>query len=137
MATKKGMIRKTVSARRAYEFPKRGAIMKDLEKKLAAARKRASNLAKKEKSNFFSGSGIKVQAAATITAGGAMAGAAEHYLPDGVFGFSAPLAVGTGLVATSMFLDDDMTAGILGAVGAGMLAAWASESTQNFLSKSA
>lgn len=126
MATKKGMTRTT--ARKAYEFPKRGAITADLQKKLAAARKRASVATKKNNENFFSGSGIKLQAAATIAGGGAIAGATKVYMPT-IAGFSTPLVAGTTLVASSMLMKGNGLAPALGALGAGMLSAWSSDAT--------
>ena len=65
-------------------------------------------------------------AALTITSGGAMAGAAKIYMPT-VAGFSTPLVAGAGLVAVSMVMKGDGLAPALGAIGAGMLSAWASD----------
>lgn len=129
MGTTRGMIRKT--SRKAYVFPKRrktSPALTKLKGELAKSRKTASALRRKSKANFFSGSGIKPMAALTIASGGAAAGASKVYMPT-IAGFSTPLVAGAGLVAASMFMNDDAIAPALGAIGAGMLSAWASDAS--------
>ena len=129
MGTRTGMIRKT--SRKAYTFPKRrrtSPALTKLKGELAKSRKSASALRRKAKGNFFSGSGIKPMAALTIAGGGAAAGASKVYMPT-IGGFSTALVGGAGLVAASMFMDDDAISPALGAIGAGMLAAWASDAS--------
>ena len=129
MGTTRGMIRKT--SRKAYTFPKRrktSPALTKLKGELAKSRKTSSALRKRYKGNFFSGSGIKPMAVLTITGGGAAAGASKIYMPT-IMGFSTPLVAGAGLVAASMLMKDDTYAPALGAIGAGMLSAWASDAS--------
>lgn len=102
--------------------------LKKLQEKLSKAQKSRAALRAKEKANFFAGSGIKPMASLTIAGGGAIAGFAKVEQPT-VMGFASPLVVGAGLTAASMLMKDDTIAPMLGALGAGMLASWASDFT--------
>ena len=127
MGTRTGMIRRT--SRKAYTIPKRrktSPALAKLKGELSKSRKTSSALRKKYKGNFFSGSGIKPMAALTIASGGAAAGASKVYMPT-IMGFNTALVGGAGLIAASMFMKDDTLAPALGAIGAGMLSAWASD----------
>lgn len=134
IATRKYMPRRTKSTlggiggpayvRRRSSSP---AITK-LKNELSKAKNSARVARAKNKSNFFSGSGIKPMAVATIAGGGAIAGAARIHFPQ-IAGFSTPLLVGGGLVAFSMFSKDDNMAAVTGALGAGMLASWSADAS--------
>jgi hypothetical protein len=106
--------------------------LRKVREQLASSRKSNAAARKKLKSNFFSGSGIKIGAVLTISGGGAAAGAARVYMPT-VFGFSTPLVLGAGLTAASMVMGDDKIAPMLGAIGAGMLSASAADITESML----
>jgi len=137
IGTRKYMPRRTKSTYgrvggAAYVKPRKRSstspALKKLQGQLSSKSKALSAARRKNKANFFSGSGIKPMAALTIAGGGAAAGAAKVYMPT-VAGFSTPLALGAGLVAASMFMGDDKVAPALGAIGAGMLSAWASDAS--------
>ena len=133
IATRKYMPRRTKSTLGgiggpAYVKRRSSPAIKKLKEELSKAKTSARIARKKNKDNFFSGSGIKPMAALTITSGGAIAGASKIYMPT-IAGFSTPLVAGSALVATSMFMKGDGLAPALGAIGAGMLSAWASDAS--------
>ena len=138
MGTTRGMTRR--SARKAYVgLPKRrrrsnGALAK-IKSELAKEKGRMRALRAKTKGgNFVSGSGLKVGATLAIVAGGSLHGAAGTYMPD-IAGISTPLILGSGLVGLGLFLsksNQDLS-GILGCIGSGMLAAAASDMTEQFM----
>lgn len=131
IATRKYMPRRTKSqygrvGTPAYTKRRSSPALKRLKEELGKAKKSASMARRKNKANFFSGSGIKPMAVATICAGGAAAGAAKVYMPQ-IAGFNTALVAGAGLVAASMYMNDDTLAPALGAIGAGMLCSWSSD----------
>ena len=133
MATKKGQLRRT--SRRAYEPKRRSYRASPKLKKTEAALTRARSSLRKARDAGKSAYKTPIGEAAAITAGGALAGVADAYMPD-VMGFDTALVGGVVLVAGAMVLDGQgqkMAAGMTSCVGGGMLAAWASGFTATML----
>jgi hypothetical protein len=129
MAAKKGQVRKT--ARRAYMPTKTKSrrfrsspVLKKTEASLTRARAQLRKMRARGKDAQYG----SLQEAASVTAGGGMAGAANAYFPDGFMGFQVPLLAGAALVGAGMLLENNnqkAAAKYSTCLGAGMLAHWA------------
>ena len=134
MATKKGQARKT--ARRAYMPAKTKSRrfrsspkLKKTEASLARARAQLRKMRQSSKDAQYG----SLQEAASVTAGGGLAGAANGYFPDGFMGFQVPLLAGAALVGAGIFMENNnqkMAAKYATCLGAGMLAHWAGDTVE-------
>jgi len=120
--TRAGMVR--LGTRRAY---RPNAALKKIQKQLSAAKSRTAVYRKKA-----ANPAMKLGATVAIAAGGAADGAAAAYMPE-IMGFNTGLIAGVALVGASTLIKDKTVAGGAACLGAGMLAAWASKTTENML----
>ena len=120
--TRAGMVR--LGTRKAY---RPNPALNKIRKQLAAAKSKTATLRKKAKSPTMA-----LGATLAIAAGGAADGAAAAYMPE-VFGFNTGLVAGVALVGASTMIKDKTIAGGTACLGAGMLAAWASKTTETML----
>lgn len=120
--TRAGMVR--LGARRAY---RPNPALNKIKKQLASAKAKSASLRKQAKKPA-----MHLGATLCVTAGGAADGAAAAYMPE-IFGFSTGLVAGVVLVGASTVIKDKTVAGGAACVGAGMLAAWASKTTETML----
>jgi hypothetical protein len=133
MATKKGQLRKT--SRRAYEGKRRSYRASPKLKKTEASLARARASLRKARDASKSAYKTPVGEAAAITAGGALAGGLDAYMPE-IMGFDSALVGGVALVAGALVMDaqgQKVGAGMASCIGGGMLAAWASGFTADML----
>jgi len=120
--TRAGMVR--LGTRRAY---RPNAALNKIKKQLSAAKSRTAVYRKKA-----ANPAMKLGATVAIAAGGAADGAAAAYMPE-IMGFNTGLIAGVALVGASTLIKDKTVAGGAACLGAGMLAAWASKTTETML----